>query len=233
MNAIIIDDEPMPAKQLASLIKRKFSEIEHCEIFQSATKAIQRLEEHFFDIVFLDIKMSEMSGFDFLEKVNLPQKTHVIFTTAFEEYAVDAFNADAFHYLVKPVTEDSLAKALLKIHRFSVENLNNQTVKGFFSVYNNNEHHIIKEKDIIRIEAHGSYSKIVTLKKTILSSKNIGWNEQRLNSQYFTRVHKSHIININMIDRISKSNYIVLSNNEIIPLAPSRQKVLAKAMGLQ
>lgn len=232
MNAIIIDDEPMPAKQLAALIKRKFSEIEHYEIFQSATKAIQRLEKHFFDIVFLDIKMLEMSGFDFLKKVELPRETHVIFTTAFEEYAVEAFNADAFHYLVKPVTESSLAKALLKIHRFSVENSKNQKGKGFISVYDNNEHHIIKEEDIIRIEAYGSYTKIITPKKTILSSKNIGWNEQRLNSTYFTRIHKSHIININKIDRISKSNYIVLSNNEIIPLASSRQKALAKAMGL-
>ncbi|MEQ8910270.1 MAG: LytTR family DNA-binding domain-containing protein [Vicingaceae bacterium] len=232
MKTLILDDEPMPAKQLAALIKRKFPEIKSCEIVQSIEKAKSYLETEVVDILFLDIQMNEMNGFEFLKETELPSQTKVIFTTAYQEYALEAFEADAFHYLVKPVTEESLSKALRKVKRQESENKKVNVKKGFFAVFNNHEHHILKTKDILRLEAYGSYTKVITKEETIVSSKNIGWNETKLDSEMFVRVHKSHLVNINHISRFSKNDYVALNNGDIVPLAASRQKELDKAMGL-
>lgn len=233
MNAIIIDDEPMPAKQLASMIKRNFSEIESYEIFLSASEALHRLKEKKFDIVFLDIEMPEMDGFEFLKRANLPAKTSLVFTTAYQEYAVSAFNVDAVHYLVKPITEESLSGALKKIRQLNGTR-KSELDKGFYSIYENNEHHIIKEEEIIRLEGNGSYTKIILANKTLLSSKNIGCNVEKLSSSLFFRSHKSHLVNLNMVARLSKgkSGYIVLSNEDVVPLAATRIEALERAMGL-
>lgn len=234
MKAIIIDDEPMPGKQLASLIKRNFFEIKEMEIYLSASEAINRLREEVFDILFLDIEMPEMDGFELLNRISLPKETNVIFTTAYQKYAVEAFEVNALHYLVKPITEEALARALKKVHYYDNPEHKATSNKGFFSVFNNNEHHIIKEEEIIRLEGNGSYTKIILADKTLLSSKNIGWNQEKLSSQLFFRTHKSHLVNLNRIERLSKgkSGYIVLSNTDVIPLASTRQEALERRMGL-
>lgn len=232
MKSIILDDEPLPAKHLASLIKREFPEIKSCEIFQSIKKAKEKLEENEYDLLFLDIQMSEMNGFEFLKSISLPSRTKVIFTTAFQEYALEAFEADAFHYLVKPVSESSLSKALRKLERQKNQAERPIENKGFLSVFNNQEHHILKSEDILRLEAFGSYTKVITKNTTLVSSKNMGWNEEKLDAKIFLRIHKSHIININHILRISKGEYVVLTNEHVVPLASSRQKELEKTLGI-
>lgn len=234
MNVMIIDDEPMPAKQLASLIKRNFPEITNSELFLSASEAMKRLKEQIFDIVFLDIEMPEMDGFEFLKRTVLPEETSIIFTTAYQEYAIDAFDADATHYLVKPISEPTLSNALEKVRTRVKKKSTKAPKQKRFSIFNDNEHHIIREEEVIRLEADGSYTKIILDNRTILSSKNLGLNAEKLSPELFFRSHKSHLVNLNRVTRLSKgkSGYVVLSNEDVVPLAATRQEALERAMGL-
>lgn len=235
MKALIIDDEPMPAKNLAQLVDLHCQEITSVKILLSASKALDLVKEEKFDLIFLDIEMPEMTGFDFLELANLSDKTKVIITTAYKQYAIEAFDANATHYLVKPVKEKDLLKA---IQRVNEEQKNSKFPSkegyGVLSISDGKEHHIIQEEDILRLEADGSYTMFVLKGRTLVSSKNIGTYESKLSKSLFFRPHKSHIINLKYVVKLNKGRggYIVLSNKELIPLTESKQEAFEKAIGI-
>jgi two-component system LytT family response regulator len=236
MKAIILDDEPMPAKHIEQMIRRYCFEIEEVVIFNIAGKAIEHLKNNAYDILFLDVEMPEMDGFQFLEKSNLPFNTKVIFTTAYSEYAIEAFKANAVHYILKPVMKEELIDAVRKASN-SITN-NERKIgepKNYISIYDGEDYLLIKTAKIIRLEADGSYTKIfIDSAKVLLSSKRIGEYDNRLKGAEFIRCHNSHIVNTSFISKVSKgkAGYLTLRNNDLIPISSSKKEEVKKVLDL-
>ena len=110
MRALIVDDEPLPGKLLMEMINKHCFEIEETSYISSSTEALKELSDSHYDIVFLDVEMPGMNAFEFLDEANLPHNTVVIFVTAYSNYAVEAFKADAAYYILKPVQKEELIK---------------------------------------------------------------------------------------------------------------------------
>lgn len=234
MKALIIDDEPMPAKDLAYMIQKHCYEITSVKICNSVQDAIDGIKMNHFDLIFLDIEMPEMSGFDFLTHAKLPNETKIIITTAYEQYAVKAFDVNAVHYLLKPVTEAALVKGVRKVIRTIQMDTSPQIENEVISIFDENEHNIIALEDIIRIEASGNYTTFHLLDKKLLSSKSIGYYEDKLSSRLFFRPHRSHLINLKNVQKLSKgkAGVIVLSNGDTVPLTQNKREAFAKVLGL-
>ncbi len=231
MRAIIIDDEPMPAKHLREMIRQYCFEIDTVNIIQSPLDAIVHLQENEYDIVFLDVEMPEMSGVEFLQKVNLPRNTSVIFSTAYSEYAIDAFKANATHYIMKPVQENELVLAVRKgLEKNSRQNVAPDTI----SVFDGTEYSILNQKDILYLKADGSYTQFVLHDRQVLASKRLGHFENKLNENQFVRCHNSYLVNTMNIDKVGKqkSPYIVMKNGETIPVSSSKRAELENRLGL-
>lgn len=226
MRALILDDEPMPAKYLEQMVIKHCFEIKHIEIFNVASRALKELETDPYDIIFLDVEMPEMDGFQFLEKADLPVETQIIFTTAYSEYALEAFKANARHYLVKPVVKDDLILAVRKALSAIPTKEQNTEKKNYISIYDGEEYLLLKKDEIIRFEADGSYTKVITLNsKSILSSKRLGEYEKKVDPKEFVRCHNSHLVNINFINKVSKGKggYLSLKNDEVIPISTTKK----------
>ena len=231
MRAIIIDDEPMPAKHLREMIRQHCFEIDTINIIQSPLEAITHLQENKYDIVFLDVEMPEMNGVEFLQKVNLPRSTSVIFSTAYSEYAVDAFKANATHYIMKPVQENELVLAVRKV----IEKRTQQSVlTDTISVFDGTEYSILNQKDILYLKADGSYTQFVLHDREVLASKRLGYFEDKLNANQFVRCHNSYLVNTMNVDKVGKqkSPYIVMKNGETIPISSSKRGELESRLGL-
>ena len=228
MKALIIDDETMPAKYLAGMLKRNFSEFKVIEIAIGAKEGQLRIDLEFYDVIFLDIEMPHLNGFELLEKTIVPDETSVIFTTAYKNYALEAFKAKAVDYLLKPVDELELHKAIRKIRNIE------KPVAGSLKIYSDNEYHIVKFEDILRVEADGSYSKIVTQNKILLTSGNLKAIEKQLGVEQFYRCHKSHLINISRVSKLGrgKGSYVVLENEDTVPVSATNFQGLSDILGL-
>lgn len=237
MRALIVDDEPMPGKHLKEMIKKYCFEINEVEIVLSPSKAILELKDNEYDIVFLDVEMPEMSGLDLIKKISLPKSTSVVFVTAYSEYAVEAFKADAIYYIMKPVEKGELITAVRKsmyntalISKKPKEVARNNSI----TVYNGEDYVVINPSDIIRMEADGSYTKFVLKNSTFLASKRMGSFEEKLNNELFIRSHNSHLINIQEVSKISKGKggYIIMSNNDFVPISATKKLDIETVLGL-
>jgi len=180
--------------------------------------------------LFLDVEMPQMTGFELLEEVVVPDSTKIIFTTAYEAYVLKAFRAKAIDYLVKPIAEIDLFKAVQKI---STENRAEQQ-KESITIYSDNEYHVIKQAEIIRVQADGSYVKIVTDNKNYLSSINLKSKLTTLSSKKFYRCHNFQVINTSKIPKMGKGKggYVVLTNEDIVPVSTSKLNGLSNLIGI-
>lgn len=228
---IIIDDEEA-ARVLIKQYIADFKEVEviaECENGIEAVSAINRLEP---DIVFLDIQMPGLSGFQVLKQiVHIPQ---IIFTTAYDQFAIKAFDLNAIDYLLKPYTRQRFNQALSKLmlqqkgNRDSLSLLTeaaNPALPGFSEkilVEHGNKLISLDVNDIIYLEAVKDYTQIYTEKARFLSSYGIGVIEQKLNPSLFMRVHRSFIINMNFIHEVHRDvngMQVVLKNNIVLKVS--------------
>lgn len=203
IRAIIIDDEPLARKDLRTVL----SELKDIEIVgeaDSIKSAKALLKKSRPDLIFLDIQMPGETGFDLLEYID--PNIDIIFVTAFDEYAIRAFEVNALDYLLKPVDGERIKEA---ISRFKNEE-ESKEVPNESLMYDdnlflklNNSYNFLRINTIIAIQAADDYSEILTNegKKYLVYKKMFEW-DNRLPEQYFCRIHRSTIININMIDRI-------------------------------
>lgn len=232
-SCIIIEDELKARQLLAFLIKKVAPEIEilaECEDLKIGISAIKTYQP---DIVFLDIHLPNNLGlelYDYLEEVNF----QVIFTTAYDEYAVKAFELCATDYLLKPIHPDRLKKAISRVKTEP----NNLRGKDPFSALNsannqiallrNNTYFYKPVEEIICVEADRSYCTVVFDEEQFTLSKSLNKVEQLLsNKAYFIRVHRSWCINLNSVHSISFSdNQISLKNGMVVPIGKSYKKTL-------
>jgi two-component system, LytTR family, response regulator len=208
MRAIIIDDERLARTELKKLLQ-EFPEVEVVDEATNAEEGIAKIDALNPDLIFLDIQMPGKTGFDMLSE--LDRTPHVIFTTAYDEFALKAFEVNALDYLLKPVEPKRLADAILKLgaaeakeNKAVAENVNNSILSEHDQVFVKDGERcwFVKLTEIRLFESVGNYAKVFfgTNKPLILKSLNA--LEERLDEKMFFRANRKHIINLRMIEKI-------------------------------
>ncbi|MDC0313921.1 response regulator [Flavobacteriales bacterium] len=238
MRAIIIDDERLARKELKSLLK-DYHEIEIIDECASPEEALKSIEKHNPDLLFLDIQMPEKTGFDLLQELDKSPK--VVFVTAFDEYAVKAFEVNALDYLMKPVDPERLKETMAKVLSEDTEDEESYDVpdRGILS---SNDQIFIKDgekcwfihlKDVRMFESEGNYVRIYfeTFKPLVLKSLN--GLEERLDQKLFFRANRKYIINLKWVSHIENwfngGLQVVLKDGEKVEIS-RRQAVKFKAL---
>jgi len=208
MKAIIIDDERLARNELRKLLQ-DFPEVEIIDEAANADEGIAKIESLHPDLIFLDIQMPGKTGFDMLSQ--LEKTPQVIFTTAYDDFALKAFEVNALDYLLKPIEPKRLADAIQKLQmtehkeaKVEGENMNNSLLTENDQVFVKDGERcwFVKLSDIRLFESVGNYAKIFfgTNKPLILKSLNA--LEERLDEKTFFRANRKHIVNLRMIDKI-------------------------------
>jgi two-component system LytT family response regulator len=208
MKAIIIDDERLARTELRKLLQ-DFPEIEIVDEAANAEEGLSKIENLNPDLIFLDIQMPGKTGFDMLNE--LDRAPHVIFTTAYDEFALKAFEVNALDYLLKPIEPKRLADAIHKLN--STENNNNSTSTPDANRSLLTEHDqvfvkdgercwFVKLSDIRLFESVGNYAKVFFGNNKPLILKSLNALEERLDEKVFFRANRKHIVNTRMIDKI-------------------------------
>lgn len=247
MKVVIIDDEPLAR----SIVLEYLSACDDVTVLAECGDGFQGVKaigQHKPDLVFLDIQMPKINGFEMLEL--LDQVPSVIFTTAFDEYAIKAFEANAVDYLLKPFSKERFDQALDK-YRQSMQNRNTSSEsviqmldnagkqpdeKNRIVVKNGSDISIVPVQDIMYIEAYDDYVKIFTKDTYYLKKKTMNYYEQVLDPSLFFRTHRSFIINLKELTKIEpleKNTYLaLLKNGKKIPLSRSGYLKLKETLGV-
>lgn len=242
IKTIIIEDEQQSAEVLNLMLKKFGDIIEVVDICNTPAKGVESIQKKSPDLVFLDIEMPRMNGFEMLKKLG-PIDFNIVFTTAYNKYAINAIKISALDYLLKPIDKDELARAIRKCQQ-SLEQ-RDMGYKMDVLLKNLSQHNalektltlasvdgvrFIKMKDIVRLEAKGRYTKFyLSNKEVIVSSRTLGDFEETLAANEFFRIHETHIINLLYIDRFHKgNNYVLLSDKTELPLARRRKEEFLK-----
>lgn len=216
LKTLIIEDEPIAQKKLESYIKRTELLI-NLKTFDGALQALDFLAENSVDLVFLDIKLKELSGIDFLRiSENIP---NVIITSAYPEYAVDGFEFDVCDYLLKPFDFDRFLRSVQKV--ISIVNSKHKYTDKIF-VKTGNGYQSLAKTEIYYAEGMRDYIKIVTESESVLSLLTFKKLQEILPESNFQRVHRSYLVSVNKIKRIEKDRIYI--KDKIIPISDKYQK---------
>ncbi|GAA4781173.1 LytTR family DNA-binding domain-containing protein [Olivibacter ginsenosidimutans] len=228
IKAVLIDDEPL-ARSIISEYLTSYPEIQIAEECNDGFEGAKAIMQHEPDLIFLDIQMPKINGFELLELID--QQPAVIFTTAFDEYAIRAFEKYAIDYLLKPISKARFDQALKKFldHRqLKSTNEQEQTKKMVETMTANsalerivvktgNKINVIPTETIICLEADDDYVKLHTANGTYLKNKTMNFFEKELDPNIFVRIHRSYIVRIDSIVRLEpfekESHVAVLTNN--------------------
>lgn len=246
IRTIIIDDEQHCIDRLSGLLathcKHEVHIMESCQDVETGVIAIKKLQP---DLVFLDVMLHDKTGFDLLRQLPVIN-FEVIFTTAYEKYAVEAFRFSAIDYLLKPIDQDDLKEAVDKLknkilkdelsEKFQVlfHNLkNNQGLSKRISIPTVNGLIFLEVKDIIRCQAEVNYTNIFLKdKQKITVSKTLKEFEELLTAYNFYRVHNSHLINLTYVKSYhkGKGGYVSLTDNSEIEVSTRRKEQFLKKL---
>jgi two-component system LytT family response regulator len=202
-SAIIVDDERLARQDLKSILD-EFDEIECIGEAKNIITAKELLKKSNPNLLFLDIKMPGESGFDLIEFVD--ENTHIIFVTAFDEYAIKAFEVNALDYLLKPVSKERLALSIERLQlsdESKTSELKKLGIDDQIFIKFNNKYIFLKINTMVTVSSKGDYSEITLNngKKALVLKSMKEW-EKRLPENHFIRIHRSTIINTNMVNRI-------------------------------
>jgi two-component system LytT family response regulator len=243
IRTILIDDESL-ARDVVKHYLKSFTNIEIVAECADGFEGLKAIAQHQPDLIFLDVQMPKISGFEMLEL--LDKQPSVIFTTAFDEYAIKAFEVNAIDYLLKPIEqnrfEQALQKAIKQISAQSEDNLilDNLSLSPYPSqrvvVKNAGTIKIIPTNDIHYIEADDDYVKISTSDGVYQKNKTMTFFENNLSAEQFIRIHRSYIINLTQVNKIElkeKDSYVVqLKNNIWLPVSKTGHAKLKASLGI-
>lgn len=242
---IIVDDSSQARKLLKLMINEHIEHL-HCDAeAENVLQAAELIKTYRPQLVFLDIEMPEKSGLQLVDEISRDDINYeIIFTTAFNEYALNAFRLSAIDYLLKPIDEEQLIQAVNKVKQkieWQSTRLNLELLKKNFRkegeetlrIADSEGYVNVPVRKIMFVEADGSYCKIHTAEnKIIVVSKNLKHIENSLNGlPYMMRVHRSYIINMNFIERFDKSDRgkIIMQNKALIDLSRDRRNEFLEA----
>ncbi|WP_298894467.1 response regulator [uncultured Psychroserpens sp.] len=241
MRKVIIVDDEASGRQLIREYLEDFSHLILLGEANNGVDAVKMINEFKPDLIFLDIQMPGMTGFDVLKHLEeLPQ---IIFSTAYDKYALKAFEVHAIDYLLKPYTKERFKTAVEKSEKNSNQNKARPLAESLLMdttkspqrilVQSQNKLVTIALEEVVRIEAYGDYSKIVVTDKTYLSNYGISTLEEKLNSSIFIRVHRSSIINLNKVkelNKYTKSYDVTMLNGDIVRVSRGYMDNIKKLM---
>jgi len=216
---IIIEDQP-PAQRILQKYIADCGTLELKATFSNALDALGFLKDEQIDLIFLDIHLPKISGMEFLK--TLQQPAHIILTTAFSEYALESYQYQVIDYLVKPFSFQRFIQAVTKSNGLSAKktNLPNSTKiepnKAVFFIKSGYDLIKVERDAILYLKADTDYTEIVTETKIHLSNERLKTWLAKLGST-FCQIHKSYIVNINYIEKIS-GNRLYLHNNSVLPI---------------
>jgi two-component system, LytTR family, response regulator len=244
IGAIIIDDEPL-ARSIVKEYLQSYEEIRILAECGDGFEGVKAIAHHKPELIFLDIQMPKINGFEMLELIEDPPA--VIFTTAFDEYAIKAFESHAIDYLLKPFNKDRFDKALKnwlhqrthnspKKENILSEDIRQPEEKNRIVVREGGNIRIIPIHEVQYIEAYDDYVKIFTQKEMFLKKKTMSFYEKSLDPNQFVRVHRSYIMQLSQLTRIEpmeKESYIaLLKSGAKIPLSKTGYSKLKVQLGL-
>ncbi len=244
LTATIVDDEPYCCETLATLLERYCPDVKVLDICYSAVNAIRSIEEKKPDILFLDIEMPHLNGFELLEK--LPEiDFKLIFTTSYDQYAIQAIRFSAFDYLLKPIEREELQKAVQKATAQMTQPLPQQfeillqklshpsLVINRIAIPTMEGLQMIFIDSIISCRADSNYT-IIYLKnqQKVIASRTLKEIEEMLEDYSFARVHHSSLVNLNEVEKYIKGEggYMLMSDGTTIDVSRSRKEMLLKKL---
>jgi two-component system LytT family response regulator len=231
IKAFIVDDESKGIEIMRILIEKHCPDVKVIGHAEEIDIAVQLISEMQPDLVLLDIEMSEGNGFDMLKKIK-NKNFHVIFVTAHSEYAVRAFRYSVTDYLLKPVDVTEMKEAIDKVRSLMKDEQKNAPLKileknfakATLKIPLQQGSVFVKIKDIIRFEADGSYTRIfISGDKEYLASHNVKVFEEHLDMNLFMRVHRSHIINLSKVCKISGGRKLLVEMSDTSKVEISRR----------
>lgn len=246
LRAILIDDEMTSLQNLKQKIEEFCKAVTVVAATQSPEEAVALIRQLKPDVLFLDVEMPKMNGFRMLEELG-DYDAEIIFTTAYNHYAIDAMRISAFDYLVKPVAIQELENAVKRLlekksmHTHERLNILKQSIKENKSQENkiavplNDGLDFILIKNIVRIESSGAYSRIFLFKgQSILVTKLLKDFEEILMPYRFFRVHNSHLINLNYIKKYFRGvgGQVMMENGDTIDIARRKKEEFISLLNL-
>ncbi|MEP7251681.1 MAG: LytTR family transcriptional regulator DNA-binding domain-containing protein, partial [Ginsengibacter sp.] len=241
MKVIIVDDEPL-GRSIVQEYLQSHSDIEVVAECSDGFEGMKAIQQHEPNLVFLDIQMPKINGFEMLELIENPPA--VIFTTAFDEFAIKAFETNAIDYLLKPFSKYRFDKAIEKYTQ-QLDNKTKEVVdiaaqspaqQSRIVVKDGNKIKIIPVNQIQYLEAADDYVKIITADGSFLKKRTMSFFEQSLSAYHFIRIHRSYIVNTQLITRIDpyeKDMHIVILNTGAkLSVSKSGYTKLKEALGI-
>jgi two-component system, LytTR family, response regulator len=245
IRGILIDDELNSLQNLQQKLEGFCPDIEIVAISQKPEEGILLIRQHQPDVVFLDIEMPRMSGFRMLEELG-EYDFDIIFTTAYNHYSIDAIRISAFDYLVKPIGIEELQQAVERLskmrHKQTKEKIDilkkslsdNKTQEDKIAISTSEGIEFIPIKNIIHIESKSNYSKLyLTENKSIVVSKILKDFEEMLLPYNFYRIHNSHLINLNYIQKYvrGQGGHVMLQDGTLIDISRRKKEEFLKMIG--
>jgi two-component system LytT family response regulator len=245
--ALLIDDEPL-ARMVVREYLQDFEQIEVVQECNDGFEGLKAIQQHKPDLVFLDVQMPKINGFEMLELVD--EAPAVIFTTAFDEYAIKAFEAHAVDYLLKPFSKERFSKAIEKYlaQAVTVNKAPKQTESLLETASHSPQQHerivvktgtkvkIIPVADVQYLQADDDYVSVFTQEGSFLKNKTMSFFEQTLDPRHFVRVHRSYILSVQEITRIDPyekdSHLAILKSGAKIPVSKTGYAKLKQVLGI-
>jgi two-component system LytT family response regulator len=247
ITAIIIDDEQNCIDSLVFDLQKHCKDVEILESCTTPKQGLLSIKKHRPDLVFLDVQMPWMSGFEMLELLDKIDFA-IIFTTAFDQFAAKAFRISAIDYLLKPIDihdlKEAIKKASEKIQQKSgtdnianfLQNIKKPEVKQRIAVPGREGYEFIEAGKIIYAKAEGSYTHVfLNDKRKLIVSKTLSDIEELLPAEHFQRIHHSTLVNLSHITHLFKTDggFVVLDNGEKLAVSKSRKESLMERLGLK
>lgn len=246
LRSIIIDDEPQAAESLRIDLASHCPNVEVIEVCSSAKEGILAIKKGKPDLIFLDIEMPWMNGFEMLDVLDHIDFS-IIFTTAYDQFAAKAFRTSAVDYLLKPIHHNDLQEAVKKAVQNKerqnsmnitnlLDNLKLPSRNQKIALPNKDGYEFVEANQIVYCQAEGAYTKVfVDGKKNILISKTLGDIEELLPSDVFQRIHHSTIVNLDYVTHFLRTDggYVKMKTGEQLVVSKSRKEAILEKLGLK
>jgi len=240
-SCIIIDDEPL-ARSIVLEYLMSYPDIKIIAECSDGFEGMKAIQQHQPDLIFLDVQMPKINGFELLELIDNPPA--IIFTTAFDEYALKAFESNAIDYLLKPFNKERFDKAMQKFNSNLIPKINTEQLQlpssgnqqNRIVVKSDGKIKIIPTGEIQYIEANGDNVKVMTSEGSFSKNKTMSYFEQQLSTNDFVRIHRSYLVNVSLVSRIDaydkESHLAVLSSGIQLPVSKSGYQRLKEVLGM-
>jgi len=248
ITCIILDDEQLAIDTLNWQVEEFLEGIDVKATFTNPKKAIEYIQSNEIELCFLDIDMPEMTGFEFLKTWNYQPPFDFIFTTAYSQYAIDAFKVSAFNYLLKPIDEEDLVTTIKKYKEQKKSTSVSEQLSILMHQIKKPESfpkrialptlegiHMVDPENIVRLEADNNYTSIHLIdNRTIIVSKTLKEIDSMLDPSRYFRIHQSHTIDVQKIKMYQRGRggSVTMKDGTLLPVSKNKKEALLSLLGL-